>query len=147
MGSFVPFRPDYVIGDADSPDNVVYSLRTRTAIADVNTGATLLPAIPGYAYRLVNAVMIAVGGAVAAATTIDILGTQTTAKKLLAVAVAGLGQSVLATPTGANSTVLADGASYLVNDANTAITIGKTGSTATTATHVDTILSYTIQKA
>jgi hypothetical protein len=41
--------------------------------------------------------------------------------------------------------ILADGASYAANDASTAITIGKTGATITTATHFDVILSYAIE--
>ena len=48
-----------------------------------------------------------------------------------------------------NSTfqLLADGASFSACDANTAITIGKTGSSGTTATGIDVLLSYVIEAA
>jgi hypothetical protein len=44
-------------------------------------------------------------------------------------------------------TVLAAGASFVANDAGSAITIGKTGGTLATATHVDVILNYVIEAA
>jgi hypothetical protein len=40
---------------------------------------------------------------------------------------------------------LADGASLTALDANTAVTIGKTGGTLATATHVDVLLDYTAE--
>jgi hypothetical protein len=43
--------------------------------------------------------------------------------------------------------VLAAGASFVACDAGTAITIGKTGSTGTTATGVDVLLSYVLEVA
>jgi hypothetical protein len=46
---------------------------------------------------------------------------------------------------GAGAAVLADGASYVQNDVNTAITIGKTGSSVTTATSIDVILTYVLE--
>jgi predicted RecA/RadA family phage recombinase len=42
----------------------VINVRKRVAIAVVNAGATLVPAIPGAKYRLVDAFAIAIGGAV-----------------------------------------------------------------------------------
>lgn len=127
---------------------VVKSLRTRVAIADVNAGATLLPAKAGYKYRLVSAFAIAYGGAVGAVTTVDILGTQSASGvKLVAYAQANLTQSTVLVSGGTGAAVLADGASYAPCDAGTAITIGKTGSSATTATGVDVILNYVIEAA
>lgn len=121
--------------------------RVRVAIADVNAGLELLPALPGYKYRLVRATAISVGGAAAAVTTVDILATQTTSVKLVAFAQASLTQSAVLTSGGSGAAVLADGASFVANDANTAITIGKTGSAVTTATHIDVDLLYTVEAA
>ena len=126
----------------------VFQHRERVAIADVNAGFTVLPAVPGYKYRLVDAALIAIGGAVGATTTVDILGTQATASvKLLAAAIAALTQNTLLRAGATNATILAAGASFVENDVNTAITIGKTGATATTATHVDVLLSYVLVPA
>lgn len=126
----------------------IMTLRTRVVLADINAGATLLAAIAGYKYRLVSAFAIAYGGAVGALTTLDILGTQATSSvKLVAYAQASLTQSAVLVSGGSGAAVLADGASYAACDAGTAITIGKTGGTATTATGVDVILNYAIEAA
>lgn len=126
--------------------SVVYSVRTRTSIANVNTGATLLPAVAGWKYRLIDVTMISVGGATATCTAVTILGTQATASAtLLSVAVAALTQSTVVKPNTANATVLADGASFVQNDAAAAITIGKTGGSCATATNIDTILTFAIE--
>src|SRR5262245_36960581 len=86
----------------------VKSLRTRVAIADVNAGLTLLPALVGKKYRLLDARVIAIGGAVTAATTVDILATQSTASvKLVSFAIAQLTQSTLLYPGITGATVLA----------------------------------------
>lgn len=123
-----------------------YNQRFHVTIAAVNAGATLLPARAGLKYRVVDTGMIAVGGAVATCTAVTILGTQATSSATLqSVAVAALTQSALVKPNTANSTILADGASFIANDVNTAITIGKTGGTCATATHVDVILTYAIE--
>ncbi len=129
-------------------NDTVRQLRQRVAIADINTGLTLLAALPGYKYRLVDAYAIAIGGAAGSVTSVDILGTQTTAQKLVAFLVAGLTRStVLRAGAATNGVVLADGASFVANDVNTAITIGKTGSSIDTATHVDICLSYIVEPA
>jgi hypothetical protein len=136
----------YVYQDSAVP--VVMGVRTRFTIAQVNAGATILPAIPGHKYRLVDAYAIAVGGAAAATTSVDIIGTVSTARKLVAFLVAGLTQSTLLRAGAAtNGVILADGASFTANDANTAITIGKTGSDVTTATHIDVYVAYQIDEA
>ena len=49
--------------------------RQRFTIAEVNAGATILAAVPGMAYRLVDCIASAVGGAASAVTTVDIIGT------------------------------------------------------------------------
>lgn len=126
--------------------SVIYNARFRTSIANVNTGVTLLPAIPGYKYRLIDATVISVGGAFATCTALTISGTQSAgAAVLLSIAIAALTQSTVVKPNTSNVTVLADGASFVQNDVNTAVTIAKTGSSCATATNVDTILTYAIE--
>ena len=123
----------------------VQHLRVRTTTANVNAGATLLPAIPGRSYRLVDATMISIGGNAAGATAIRITGTQSASSvQLVSNTVGSLTQStrVLAGVT-ANSSILADGASFTACDANTAITLTASG-TLTTSTNIDVLLSYVV---
>lgn len=124
------------------------SVRRRCTIAEVNAGVTLLPAAgAGLKYQVHDMAMISVGGAAAAATTIDILGTRAAVSvKLLAVAVAALTQSALVRAGAANAVILADGASFTDLDANTALTVAKTGSAVTTATHIDVIVDYVLRR-
>lgn len=118
-------------------------MRRRFTIAEINAGATALPAITGYHYRIHDMSMIAVGGAVGATTTVDILGTVAGAVvKLLSVAIAALTQSALVRAGATNATILADGGSFVDLDSNTAVTVGKTGATATTATAVDIQITF-----
>jgi len=124
---------------------VVFNVRQRFTIAQVNAGATLVAAVSGKSIRMVGCKAIAVGGAAGAVTTVDILGTSTTSRKLVAFAQANLTQSTVLADGGTGGTVLADGASYTANDVNTAVTIGKTGSNVTTATHIDVIFVYVLQ--
>lgn len=140
----------YTVDKSDTLHNasirrVVRNIRRRFTIAEINAGATLLSAIAGVKYRMVAARAIAIGGAVGALTTVDILGTQSTSQKLVAFAQAGLTRSAVLKDGDASSAVLADGASYAACDANTAITVGKTGSTGTTATHVDISFDYVLE--
>lgn len=127
----------------------VYSRRFHVAIADVNAGLTLLAALgTAYKYRLIDCYVISVGGAAAAVTTVDILGTQAASGvKLVAFAQASLTQSALLRAGASGAAILADGASFAANDANTPITIGKTGSSVTTATFIDVVLTYAIDLA
>ena len=122
----------------------VVNVRQRFTIAEVNAGATLVPAVAGKSIRMVDCRAIAIGGAAGAVTTVDVLGTLTTARKLVAYAQANLTQSTVVGAGHAGGTVLADGASYTANDAGTAITVGKTGSNVTTATHIDVIFDYVL---
>lgn len=135
-------RRSQYVNDVLVIDGEVKTVRQRFTIAQVNAGATLVAALPGVKYRMINGRMIAVGGAAAAHTTIDILGTQSTSKKLVAFAVANTAQSAVLQPGVTGAAVLADGASFTENDANTAITVGKTGSNVTTATHIDVEFTY-----
>jgi len=132
-----------------SDANVEHSLSVykRFTIAEVNAGAVLVAAIPGHKLRLIDARMTAIGGAVGATTTVDILATLAgVSRKLLAVAIAALTQSAVVRAGAANAVVLADGASFTANDVNTALTINKTGATATTATHVDVHAIYVLER-
>ena len=128
------------------PDTV-RQIRTRFTIAEVNAGATLLAALPGYKYRMVRAKAIAIGGNVGTLTTVDILGTLSSSRKLVAFAQASLTRSTVLEDGASGAAVLADGASYTANDANTAITVGKTGGVGDTATHVDILFEYVVEVA
>ena len=122
---------------------LVQTLRTRVTLAQLNAGLTLLPAVAGYKYRLIDVTLIAVGGAATAATAVRITGVQSASTvALISAAVAALTQSTVVKPNTANVTVLADGASFVQNDAAGAIAIDKTGSAMTTLTHVDVNLVY-----
>lgn len=123
----------------------VLNIRKRIAVATVNAGATLLAAYPGLKYRMVHASAIAVGGAAGAVTTVDILATLTSSRKLVAFAQASLTQSTVLKDGGTGAAVLADGASYTANDAGTAITVGITGSAITTATSIDFSFDFTVE--
>ena len=122
----------------------VLSARVRFTVAQVNAGATLVAAITGKSIRMVNCKAIAIGGAAATVTTVDVIGTVSTARKLVAFAQASLTQSAVLTAGGTGAAVLADGASYTANDVSTGITVGKTGSDVTTATHIDVIFDYVV---
>ena len=121
------------------------TVRTRFTAAQINAGASLLPAVPGFAYRLVDAKLVAIGGAATTATDVRILGTRTGSVALLAVAVAALTQSAVVRAGATNAAVLADGASFTPLDANTPVTVGKTGGTLAGATHVDVIAEYALE--
>lgn len=124
----------------------VFNIRKRFTVAQVNAGATILPARAGLQYRMVDAFAIAVGGAVGAVTTVDILATlSASSRKLVAFTQANMTQSTLLRAGGTGATILADGASFTTNDANTAVTILKNGSDITTASHIDVSFTYAIE--
>lgn len=123
-------------------------IRTRFTIAQINAGASLLPAVPGFAYRFTGLRLIPIGGAVTGLTALVVLGTRAAgAVTLVSAAAAALTQSAVVRYDSANVTILADGASFTPLDANTAITVGKTGGTAATATHVDVLAEYVLEAA
>jgi len=123
----------------------VFHHRERVTIAQINAGYTLLnPARLGK-YRLCDLTLIAIGGAAAGATSVDVKGTRSgSSVSLLVAAVAALTQSTVARIGAANMVVLADGASFTALDVNTAITIIKNGSDLTTATHIDVLMEYAV---
>jgi hypothetical protein len=123
----------------------VKALRTRVTLAQANAGFTLLPALPGVKWRLMDMRVISIGGAAAGGTSLDLLGTKSgSASRPLVIAVAALTQSALVRAGAANAVILADGASFTAHDANTAISVTKQsgGSNLTTATHFDVSLEY-----
>jgi len=124
------------------------TLRTRVTLAQLNAGFTLLPAVAGFIYSLIDATLIAVGGAAAVGTSVNIIGTRAAAPvQLLAVAIAALTQSAVVRAGAANAVVLADGASFTPLDVNTGITVITVGSAMTTLTNLDVVLEYTLVPA
>lgn len=124
-----------------------FVLRKRVPVASLNAGnVTLLNAIPNLKYRLVDAMAIAVGGAAAGVTTVDLKATQSASLvKLVAFAQASLTQSAVLRAGGAGAAVLADGASFVQNDIGTAVVAGTTGAAITGATNIDFQLIYTLE--
>ncbi len=126
---------------------MVNVIRARFTAAEVNAGQALLAAKPGLKYKMVDAIMIAIGGNAATVTTVDILATQAAGSvKLVAASQAGLTQSTVVRAGDASGAVLADGDSFVANDANTGITIDITGSDLATATHIDFIFTYVVEE-
>lgn len=127
-------------------DAVVLNKRTRVTLAQINAGLTLLAAVASFKYRLIACTAIAIGGAAGGLTTVDVKATQGAgAAILVSYAQASLTQSTVLKDGGAGATVLANGASYIQNDANTAITVIKAGADLTTATDIDINLTYALE--
>ena len=123
-------------------------LRQRVTLAQLNAGFTLLPAVPGYLYSLVDCKLIAIGGAATTGTSVNVIGTRAAAPvQLLVAAVAALTQSALVRMGAANAVILADGASFTPLDVNTAITVITVGSAMTVMTNLDVVLDYSIVQA
>jgi hypothetical protein len=132
-------------------DAVLITQRHRVTTTEMNTGHSLLGAVTGLKYRLVDIGVIAIGGAAAAtanATGLAIYGTQTGSVALYTALLAALTQSAFCRPGTTNTSIQADGASFVANDAATAITC-KTVSAGNfdliTATHFDVILTYCLE--
>lgn len=129
-----------------------YTLRTRVTLAQLNAGFTLLAALPGFAYRLIDLMLTAIGGAATTGTSINVIGTRAAGAVQLGVAaIAGLTQSTIlrlgtpfATAGTASIVVLADGASLTALDVNTPITVITVGSAMTVMTNVDVALTFAI---
>lgn len=121
----------------------VRSLRLRTTLAQVNAGGNLLPALPGVKWQLTDFVMIALGGNAATATSLNIQGTSGAATVQLAVvAIAALTRSAVVRAGATNAVVLADGASFLPMDVNTAVRYQSVAATMATATGFDFFIDY-----
>lgn len=126
---------------------VVQTARTRVSLAQLNAGLNLLPALPGVRWRMINAMLLAVGGAAAVGTSVNIIGTVAAAAvQLWVVTIAALTRSTPiytgVTPAAGAQTLLADGASFTQMDVNTAVQVITVGSAMTTLTSLDVMLSY-----
>lgn len=128
--------------------NVVYQVRLRATIAEVNAGLDLVAAPPaGFKLRMVDAILIAEGGAAAGATSVRVSGTSgSSAVHLVTAAVAGLTQNTVARIGATNIGALAAGASFEAMDEATGLTLNANG-TLTTATHIHALVSYVIDEA
>jgi hypothetical protein len=155
-GSFGPVKTRYIstaTGKVLVIPGLPRQLRVRATTAQVNAGLIVLPSIPGFGYRIVDATFIAIGGAASGATDVRLLGTRSGSSVALGVAaVAGLTQSTVlrlgtpfATAGTASIVALADGASHTVLDANTAVTVGKTGGSLATSTAIDFLITYVVE--
>lgn len=127
---------------------VTKQLRTRVSPTQLAAGLALLPALPGVRWRLVDAKQIAVGGAATTSTSCNLQGAVAgVATQLLATAVAALTQSAVVRAGATNAVVLADGASFVQQDANTAMTAKTVGGTLTVATFIDYFIEYVADPA
>jgi hypothetical protein len=147
QGIGVPVKARHVNGVLVLP-GIPRHLRVRATTAQVNAGLIVLPALPGFGYRILDAAMVAIGGAASGATSVDLLGTKAGAgSRPLVIAVAALTQSALVRAGDSNAVILADGASFTKHDPNTALSITKQsgGSDLATSTHVDLLLTYVVE--
>ena len=142
-------RPGFIAEGKKAITNPqVYHWMEQVSVANINAGYTLLPAVPYYRYRVLRMTLIAIGGAVTGATDVRVLATQSAAAvALMVAAIAGLTQNTEVASGSAAGVILAGGASYGYNDVNTAITVGKTGGAAATATSVQVAIEYTLERA
>lgn len=129
---------------------VLLTMRTRFAAAELTTtpGVQLLPPTSRGKYRIVNFMMIAIGGAAGGATSINVIGTRAGAEVQLFVAlVAALTQNTLVRAGDANTTLLTAGDSFTTLDANTGVNVARVGSALSGATHIDVIVNYALELA
>lgn len=106
-------------------ETVVRTKKVNVTRAEMNTGKEILPAVSGRKYRMIDCRVIAVGANAAAtanATGVSINATQgASGVKLFEVNLAQLTRSAINRPGIASTLLLADNASFNVNDVNTAI--------------------------
>ena len=130
----------------DDATVVVQSIRVRTTVSELNADAIILPAVAGKGYRLISFNLIPYGGGTCSAlTSLELEGFQTSGVDLVSLAQASMTQSNPMIVGAAGVTILADGATYAVNDDNKALTATVTGTDAATCTGVDFILTYTLE--
>ena len=128
-------------------EELVHCHRQNFTVAQATAVATILPAIPGLAYRMVDCRIIARGGDAATSTSIDITATRSAAAVILvSFATTTLDDDEIHYDGESSvGTILADGASYTALDVNTAITLTEVGDATTGATSFDVIISYCLQ--
>lgn len=140
-------RAGIALRDLLAGSAAVRNVRLRATIAQVNAGIALVAGVTGYKIRLTGATAIAIGGAVTSVTTVDILGTQSSAVKLVAFGVAALTENTVVRDGNTGGVVLAGGVSYVANDSGIGLTVDITGSDITVATHVDVNVNYVLERA
>jgi hypothetical protein len=131
-----------------------YTARVRATAAEIKAGKDLVAAIPGYKTRIIDATMIAYGGAATTATSVDLLGTRGgSAVRPMVTGVAALTQSAKVSigeaPAAGATAILADGASFTALDANTALRVTQQsgGSDLAGCTGVDVCVVYELIRA
>lgn len=129
---------------------MVRTKKVNVTRAEMNAGKELLPAVAGRKYRMVDCRVIAVGANAAAtanATGVAISATQSAgAAKLFEVNLAQLTRSTINRPGSASTIILADNASFNVNDVNTAITAAAVaGTDLITVTSFQVEVSYVLE--
>ena len=127
-------------------------LRSTTAQVNAAAGSELLPALAGYAYRFIDFAAIAIGGAAATATSIDIIGTRGgVAVRLAVIAVAARSENTRVGLGHANCVILAAGASFTPLDANTSVVVATqaypSAGNLATAVSIDVIATYVMESA
>jgi hypothetical protein len=128
----------------------VFTKRARLTLAQVNAGHSLVAAVTGKKLRLIDAKIIAIGANLAAtanATGVAISATQAASSVALFTAnLAQLTRSAVNRIGTASTAVLADGASFVANDAATAITVAAVaGTDLITSTYIDVEVTYAIE--
>lgn len=137
------------VNGVELTDKIVRNAKRKFTVAEINAGTSWLSAVAGQKYRVIHCEMIAIGGALGTATSVDVLGTQSAGSvKLFAGQQASLTENKVCTnAVPAEIAELAAGLTHTACDANTAITVGKTGGAADTATHVIISLDYVMEAA
>ena len=150
IGGNTPAAAMFTYSKATGGGFGLYALRTRVTLAQANAGITLLAAVAGLKYRIASWKIIAIGANAAAtanATGVKITGVQAAGTVNLGITLlAALTRSAVNTPATANTTLLADGASFVANDANSIVAFSANGgSDLITATAFDVILDYAVE--
>jgi len=134
-----------LINGLSTADNIVRTVRKQFTVAQVNAagGTALVAGIAGQQIQPIYAAMIAIGGAVTQATTIDII-VQTSGTKPFQGLQANLTENAVADDLASGLAPLAAGLSFTPQTAGKGVLISKTGADEATATHVDVIFVYTL---
>ena len=132
--------------------NMTRTVHATPLVAAVIAGVTLLEAVPGYKYRIVDCTMIATGANAGTATSVNLRGTQgASVVQLVVNSITALTDSARVSmgepPAAGTSVILADGASFNLCDANKAITMISVGAALDTATAIDVTVTYVIERA
>jgi hypothetical protein len=129
------------------------SKRFHVALADMNTGTTLLPAVANLGYRISDVKVIAIGANAAAtanATAVAVYGTFSgSAVAIYTALLAAMTRSAICQFGTTNTSVVVDGAGLVTADYNTAITtraVTAGNYDLITTTYFDIILGFTLER-